>query len=171
MEGGSRSASSESIITCDSEISGISSWLEPVQGSGQPADAHLTSLPPDAHRHPLQSLNQSPTISTSTHTANSASDWERTSMNVRDVEKRATKTKGKLGASFEHIFLIQKLTDAEFPIQGAIFCLCFSPNGHYLAAAGADKVIRIWTLLVEDALHSTSPPSGAHIFREEPILR
>ena len=186
-----RSTSFESLRTFDSEVSDMSVWLEPVQGQGVPPQACLTTLTPsDPLHHPLQSLIQknSPLSSGTSHSSllltesndihgNSLNNnTSTTDMQMLKAVPVKTKTKGKLGAAFQKVHLIQELQDKEFPIQGAIFCLCFSPDGHYLAAAGVDKVIRIWSLKVKDALlqqESSSHPKAysVQLFKPDPISR
>ena len=185
-----KSHSHESLRTTDSEVSTMSVWLEMTLGEGQPPSSTATSLfTNDPHHHPLQGLT-SPMSSAASHSSLQSTEDDK-SINDEDIhgnsmsdnavsEKEVaikTKTKGKLGATFQNIHLVQSLKDAEFPIQGAIFSLCFSPDGHLLAAAGADRVIRIWSLLVKDALENTNSPPQQQtphlppLFSTDPILR
>lgn len=184
-----KSHSHESLRTTDSEVSTMSVWLEMTLGEGQPPSSIATSLSMNPHHHPLQGLT-SPMSSAASHSSLQSTEDDK-SINDEDIhgnsmsdnavsEKEVaikTKTKGKLGATFQNIHLVQSLRDAEFPIQGAIFSLCFSPDGHQIAAAGADRVIRIWSLLVKDALENTNSPPQQQtphlppLFSTDPILR
>lgn len=101
------------------------------------------------------------------------------------------KVKSKQKAEFNSLFLIQELNrssssgssnrrsttltvpegnepTAPDPSK-AIFVLKFSPDGHFLAAAGAEGLIKIWSLLRVDPESTTNPPRLAAIFETEPI--
>lgn len=51
----------------------------------------------------------------------------------------------------------------------AIFSLTFSPDGHFLAAAGAEGIITIWSLLQVTDHQAGSVPRVATIFDNEPV--
>lgn len=95
------------------------------------------------------------------------------------------KTKSKQKSEFSSLFLIQELnrktsensltrsdsgrsntSDTKDPSK-AIFVLKFSPDGQFLAAAGAEGIIKIWSL---HSVDSDSPPFRlATIFDSDPI--
>ena len=64
---------------------------------------------------------------------------------------------------------LEPLQDQDNP---PYYVLKFSKDGHYLAAGGQDRIIRVWKLVVQsvledDQVHNTSP----RIFHETPIRR
>lgn len=95
------------------------------------------------------------------------------------------KTKSKQKSEFSSLFLIQELNrktcenslirsdsdrsntcDAKDPSK-AIFVLKFSPDGQFLAAAGAEGIIKIWSL---HSVDTDSPPLRlATIFDSDPV--
>lgn len=104
------------------------------------------------------------------------------------------KVKAKQKSEFGSLFLIQELnrsrgTASSPPVRTAssvptavdpskaIFCLKFSPDGRYLAAAGAEGIIKVWTLMQieEDEEDTTGNPASsspvrlATIFQSEPV--
>jgi WD40 repeat protein len=115
------------------------------------------------------------------------------------------KVKSKTKTEFGHLNLIQELNinsgpgsspnnstaslkesqSASVDASRAIFALKFSPDGNYLAAAGAEGVIRIWRLLPQAILDGNASAAGSNdpsahltslealkvatIFEEDPI--
>lgn len=96
------------------------------------------------------------------------------------------KTKSKQKSEFTSLLLIQEInrssrTEASGPTSPtpqtssnidpskAIFVLKFSPDGHFLAAAGAEGIIKIWSLIRIPG-EGTAVPRLAAIFENEPIL-
>ena len=165
----------------DSDVSTMSIILETREGIGEPPQNPEPSLSFDKSEiskdvHPLYQLAlnsaSSPSLVINPNISSNTSLTELPiSVNNNPLLQVKTKSKGKLVASFKDTFLIQRLKDDEFPIQGAVFCLCFSPDGHFLAAAGADKVIRIWKSLVKDALSQEKNGRSPELFESIPFRR
>lgn len=88
------------------------------------------------------------------------------------------KTKSKQKSEFASLLLIQELnrSSQRNEVGGsptnlsdsskAIFVLKFSPDGQFLAAAGAEGIIKIWSLLQVD---TEAVPRLAAIFESEPV--
>ena len=167
--------------TADSEASTMSTMLETFEGVGQPPQKPESSLtfdkneiPKDAHPLYQLALHSSSSPSTANNpiiSSNTSLVELPSSVHNNPLIQVKTKAKGKLISAFKDTYLIQQLKDDEFPVQGALFCLCFSPDGHFLAAAGADKVIRIWRSLVKEALSREEIGRSSELFEPTPVLR
>lgn len=95
---------------------------------------------------------------------------------ARRFKPVAVRTKAKTRQEFGHLHLIQELNkpspatlasvpqtpspSAKTDASRAVLAIKFSPDGNFLAAAGADSVIRIWRLLAQSVLDRTADADG-----------
>lgn len=72
---------------------------------------------------------------------------------------------GSFPPRFSKYFLAQKLIAP----GGAVYCLQWSLDGKYLAAATAQGTIVVWAVVVSRAERAQVDPEGAHVFQPTPV--
>ncbi|KAG9540193.1 WD40 repeat-like protein, partial [Aureobasidium melanogenum] len=89
------------------------------------------------------------------------------------------RARDKKDKDFDHLFLAQELLASDIHHdETPIWAMQFSRDGRYLAAAGQDKIIRVWEVIrtsedrkshAEESDINHRPRLSAPVFRQEPI--
>ena len=117
-------------------------FFDALEDDPEPRQRRRTSL------HPLSNLLAPDKVACSSASIVSAQDRLNYPKPVPIITSKGTRRKGP--TSLDGLQLIQELIiDDNQPV----FALAFSRDGRFLAAGGQDKRIRIWRLLVEEALN------------------